>query len=166
FKIYFEMFKKVIKQTNNNHKIKDFLRKYNISEEYMSSSRRMVSRGIFLGLFIAFIPMPLQMFAVLLFTFVGRFNLPIALALCWITNPITMPFIYYVEYITGSFILNMDLVEVELTVLWFNSNIKNIVIPLYTGSIFYSTLFSTMAYYTINYRWKSIVYKKRRKNKL
>lgn len=30
-----------------------------------------------------------------------RFNLPIALALVWITNPITMPFFYYTFYITG-----------------------------------------------------------------
>ena len=155
------MIKKVLKKTNNNKTIKDFLEKYNVSSSYMSTSRKMVSRGVFIGLFIAFIPMPMQMLTVLLFTIIGRFNIPVALSLCWITNPLTMPFIYYIEYLTGSLFLGVDIINVELTISWFNLNIKNIIIPLYAGSIFYSISLSTMGYYTINYYWKRSVFKNR-----
>ncbi len=34
-----------------------------------------------------------------------RFYLPIAIAMIWITNPITLPFFYYIFYIVGKYVL-------------------------------------------------------------
>lgn len=118
----------------------------------------MLSRGVFLGLFIAMIPMPAQMLAVLAFTFVGKFNFPVAIAMCWITNPFTMPFIYFIEYKTGALLLGIDPIHVELTIEWFETNLESILIPLYFGAFFYSILLSTMAYYGINLYWRGKLY--------
>lgn len=137
----------------NYIKEQDYLNKYNISLKYFAVNKKMVSRGVFIGLFIAMIPMPAQMVAVFLFTFVGKFNFPAAILMCWITNPATMPFIYYLEYMTGQFILGNEPLEVELTIEWFNENFTNIMLPLYMGAMFYSITLSTLAYYAINLYW-------------
>jgi uncharacterized protein (DUF2062 family) len=119
----------------------------------------MISKGVFIGLFIAFIPMPMQMLAVVAIIPFARFNVPIALAMCWLSNPLTMPPMYYMEYLTGSFILGMETTPVEMTLEWFSENIGNIFIPLYVGTAFYSVIVSSTAYYIINHLWRSSVIK-------
>jgi len=144
---------------NNNNTIKELLKKFKISKDYTLVNKKMISRGVFIGLFIAFIPMPMQMLAVIAFAPVGKFNIPVAIAMCWLSNPVTMPFIYYMEYLTGSFILGMDVLSVQLTLEWFNQNLKNIMIQLYFGAFIYSLISSLLAYYIINTHWKSYPYK-------
>ncbi len=151
------MIRKNLKKISKSQKLKNILEKYNIPSKYFSNSRQVVSKAVLIGLFIAFIPMPMQMLAVIFLMPFFKFNVPIAIAMCWITNPFTMPLIYYIEYITGSFILNSEITSVEMTLKWFNDNFENIFIPLYVGAFFYSTLISLMAYFLINYLWKSSV---------
>ena len=50
---------------------------------------RTVSIGLSIGLFCSMLPMPFQMFLAAAFCFIGRGNIPIAAAACWISNPIT-----------------------------------------------------------------------------
>ena len=151
------MIRKFLKKTSKNEKLKDFIRKYKVPNSYLSTNRQMISRAVYLGLFIAFIPMPMQMLAVISFIPLFRFNVPIALAMCWITNPFTMPPLYYVEYLTGSFILGIEHKPVEITLEWFSSNMDTIFIPLYTGTFFFSVVGSTSAYFLVNYFWKKSV---------
>lgn len=156
--------RKRLKNSNNNEKIQSFLKKYNVPQEFTSTSRKMISRGSAIGIFIAMIPMPLQMVAVLFFTPFIRFNVPIAIIMCWITNPFTMPFIYYIEYLTGSFILGIETMPVSLSIEWFQENIKQILIPLYFGALIYSVILSALIYYLITHLWISSVNKDRKKN--
>ena len=98
------MVRKVFKSNKPRHpKIEAFIQKYKIPREYLSVNRRSISKGLLVGLFIAFIPMPFQMLAVLAVTPFMRFNVPIAIAMCWLSNPFTMPPMYYMEYLTGCF---------------------------------------------------------------
>ncbi|MCW8896088.1 DUF2062 domain-containing protein [Sulfurimonas sp.] len=153
------MIRKTLKKTSKHHKLKDFIKKYKIPPEYLSTSRRMVSKAIFIGLLIAFIPMPMQMLAVIAVIPFSKFNVPIALAMCWLSNPFTMPAMYYMEYLTGSYILGMDTTPVVMTMDWFSENIGNIFIPLYTGAVFYSVVVSSLAYYLVNRFWISSVHR-------
>ncbi|MEA3513241.1 MAG: DUF2062 domain-containing protein [Campylobacterota bacterium] len=158
------MIRRQLKKTTKSKKLNAILEKYKVSAEYTSGSRKMISRGVFIGLFIAFIPMPLQMLLVVSLTFFGKFNVPIALAMVFVSNPLTMPFIYYMEYLTGSFILGVESISVEITLEWFTKNFDNIVIPLYVGSFFYSIVCSFLGYYLVNYFWKTSVHKERSKS--
>lgn len=153
------MIRKTFKNINANEKLKAFIQKYNIPFEYLSASRKMVSKGVFIGLFIAFIPMPMQMLAVVSIMPFTRFNVPVAISMCWLSNPFTMPPMYYMEYLTGSFILGMETTPVEITLEWFSRNIGNIFIPLYVGTAFYSIFGSSIAYYLVNRLWRSSVKK-------
>ncbi len=159
------MIRKTLKNTTKSEKLKAFIKKSKIPVEFLATNRKMISRGVLLGLFIAFIPMPMQMAAVLLFMPFFRFNVPIALAMCWLSNPITMPPMYYMEYLTGSYLLGMEVTHVELTLEWFQENLDDIFIPLYFGTAIYSIFGSLLAYWAVNYFWKQSVYKDKQKRR-
>ena len=138
------MIRKISKKMGRSKQVKPFLEKYKIPSEYLSVNRKMTSKAVLVGLFIAFIPMPMQMLAVVFMIPFIKFNVTIALLMCWITNPITMPFIYYIEYKLGSFILDIKMMPVKMTLEWFSSTINNIFIPLYTGALLFSILSSLL----------------------
>ncbi|MDK9693216.1 MAG: DUF2062 domain-containing protein [Sulfurimonas sp.] len=160
------MIRKTFKTISTSEKLKNFTQKYNIPTEYLLPNRRMVSKGVLIGLFIAFIPMPMQMAAVVSLIPFTRFNVPIAISMCWLSNPFTMPLMYYMEYLTGSFFLGMETTPVEMTLKWFGDNIGNIFIPLYVGTAFYSIFGSLLGYSLVNCLWRGSVKKEReiRKN--
>jgi len=113
-----------------------------------------VTRAIAIGLFWAFIPMPMQMLAVIATTPLLKFNVPIAISMVWLSNPFTMPPMYYVEYLTGNFILGLEgIQEIELTVAWFKENIGDIFVPLYVGTAFYSIIVTGIIYLVLNRLW-------------
>ncbi len=148
------MIRKIFKKNSSNPKLDAIMEKYKIPKELLSINRKMVSRAVMVGLFIAMIPMPMQMLAVVLISLFFRFNVPIAISLVWVTNPFTMPFIYYIEYLTGNFLLMQEGVhDIQMSMEWFQKNIGDIFIPLYLGTVFYSILFSIGGYYLVNWLW-------------
>ncbi len=148
------MIRKTLKKTTKSEKLKAFIKKAKIPREFLAANRKMITRGVTLGIFIAFIPMPMQMAAVLLFMPLFRFNVPIALAMCWLSNPITMPPMYYIEYELGSFLLGISPQPVELTLEWFSNNMEAIFIPLYFGTLVFSVVGSISSYFLVTYLWK------------
>jgi hypothetical protein len=68
-------------------------------------NRRSVPGAFSVGLVAAFIPVPLQMVLAAAGAIVFRVNLPISVALVWITNPLTMPPLFYLQYKLGAWIL-------------------------------------------------------------
>jgi len=158
------MIRKVFKKPSNDSKLDQFVKKYKLPKEYLSINRRSISRGVFWGLLIGFIPMPLQMLAVLALTPFTKFNVPIAISMVWLSNPLTMPFMYYMEYQTGNFLLGMPpLPDIELTLSWFQAHWDSILLPLYVGTIPYSIIVSTIAYAAINWCWISSVRKQQKR---
>jgi uncharacterized protein (DUF2062 family) len=149
------MIRKNLKKISRSERLKAFIKKYKVAPEFLSTNRKMVSKAVFIGLFIAFIPMPMQMLAVLAVMPFIRFNVPIALAMCWLSNPFTMPPMYYMEYLTGSFFLGNEPLDVELTLEWFSNNIDDVFIGLYVGTAFYSIIGSLSGYWLVNHFWKS-----------
>ena len=150
------MIRKTFKKNRDKprSKIDTLIEKYNLPREYLSINRKSVSRGIWFGLFWGFIPMPFQMLGVMALTPFFRFNVPIAIAMVWLSNPFTMPPMYYMEYLTGNFILGWEGIQsVELTMHWFKSHWDQIVIPLYTGTAFYSIVVSALIYFIVNWLW-------------
>jgi len=160
------MIRKIFKKKQSNGKIKDFISKYKIPREYLSINRKSISRGVLIGLFWGFIPMPMQMLAVLAVTPFLKFNIPIAISMVWLSNPLTMPFMYYMEYQTGNFLLGYkSLVIDNLTLDWFSTNWNKILTPLYVGTIPYSLGVSTLIYFIINKLWIDSVQKETSKRK-
>ena len=153
------MIRRTLKKTSKHKRFNEFIKKYKIPKEYLSANRKMISRAVFIGLFIAFIPMPMQMLLVLAFVPFLKFNVPVALAMCWLSNPLTMPAMYYIEYISGAYILGSEITPVEMTIDWFSKNIDAIFIPLYFGAFIYSVMSSLGGYWLVNHFWKHSVHR-------
>jgi uncharacterized protein (DUF2062 family) len=68
-------------------------------------NRRSASGAFAVGLFMAFIPLPCQMALAAAGAILFQVNLPLSIALVWLTNPVTMPPIFYATYQLGAWIL-------------------------------------------------------------
>lgn len=68
--------------------------------------RHSVAAGVAVGLFVNFIPLPVQILWAFMLAVYFRANLPIAVALTWINNPITFIPINYFIYKVGATLLN------------------------------------------------------------
>ncbi len=148
------MIRRLFKRKQANSKLDQLIKKYKIPREYLSINRKAIAKGVAIGLFWGFIPMPMQMLAVVSMTPFVKFNVPIAISMVWLSNPITMPFMYYMEYQTGNFLLGSEgLKNIELTLEWFSNNWDEILIPLYVGTIPYSVFVSALLYFLINKLW-------------
>ena len=79
-----------------------------IHSAMLSFSPPAVSRGLAIGLFWAFMPMPLQMIPAIFFCWLAFGNVAIAIICVWITNPITYVPIFYLEYKVGEFFFCHD----------------------------------------------------------
>lgn len=86
------------------------LRKF---EKYFARSslgcfdRSHVAKGLAVGLFVNFLPIPLQMLWAFLLAACFHANLPIAIAATWINNPFTFVPINYFMYKVGTLILGV-----------------------------------------------------------
>ena len=159
------MVRKVFKRTRSHEKVQGLIQKYQIPRAYIGMNRRSVSRAMLVGLFFAMMPMPFQMLAVLAVLPFFAFNAPIALVLVWVSNPLTMPFIFYAEYLTGNLLLmrgdEAATQSVEISLAWFENNLEAIVVPLYTGALFYGVVLSVTGFLLVNWLWIRSVRKER-----
>lgn len=100
--------------------------------------RRSVGGAVFIGLFCAFLPLPIgQMVVAALLAVLGRCNLPIAVALVWVTNPLTFGPIFYFAYKLGAWLLGIDAAGAgwELSWEWLWQRMREIWWPLLLGSL-------------------------------
>lgn len=81
-------------------------------------NRRSVSGAMAVGLFWAFAPLPTQMLMAAGTAIFIRVNLPISVGLVWITNPVTMPPIFYFCYKLGTWVLGTPLLDIEFELSW------------------------------------------------
>lgn len=126
-------------------------------------TRRSTAGGVAIGLFFAFLPFPGQMLVAALAAIYFRVNLPLAVVLVWVTNPITIPPIFFLAYKTGTLILNEPVRQIafEFSLHWLREKLVDIWQPLLLGCLIFSTLASITGYTTIRLLWRLAVVRKR-----
>lgn len=72
--------------------------------EMVRFNAKRVSRGMALGMFWGFMPIPFQMLPAALFCWLARANLPVAIVCVWVSNPLTYVPIFYFEYKVGEWL--------------------------------------------------------------
>lgn len=119
-------------------------------------NRHSVARAFLIGVFLAFIPMPLQMGVAALGAVMFNANLPLSVALVWISNPLTMPPIFYFNYKVGAILLDRPVItfEFQLSWQWLNERLVEIGIPLYVGSVAVATILGCASYLLVQYLWR------------
>lgn len=119
-------------------------------------NRRSVSGGVAAGLFWAMIPMPMQMLAAAFTAVLFRINLPISVALVWLTNPITIPPIFYAAYQVGTWLLGTpaDVGEFQLSLEWIAAELNAIWKPLYLGGLVLGIVLGALGYCAMRLYWR------------
>ncbi|MES9869926.1 MAG: DUF2062 domain-containing protein [Sedimenticola sp.] len=119
-------------------------------------NRRSVSGAFAVGLFWSFIPMPFQMVAAAATAIPARVNLPISVALVWISNPLTMPPMFYFNYLVGALFVGngAEAADFEMTLEWFSQSMGQIWQPLYLGSLICGIIAALLGYAVMRGLWR------------
>jgi hypothetical protein len=124
-------------------------------------NRRSASGAFAVGLFTAFIPVPFQMALAAAAAIPFRVNLPLSVGLVWVSNPITMPPMFYLCYRVGNWLLSAppQPFSFELSWDWLFSSISTIGPSLITGCLVLGTVASIIGYLGIRFLWRRSVVK-------
>lgn len=118
-------------------------------------NRRSVSGGIAIGVFVAWIPLPVQMVTAALLALMFRVNLPLGVLLTWISNPLTMPPMYWTGYRLGVRLLGeRTQLGFEPSLRWFAAEFYRIWEPLILGSLILGMVSAGLAYGVARLLWR------------
>lgn len=136
-----------------NHKHLSWLGSHLHDPSLWQLSRKSVSKAFLVGIFCAMLPIPFQMLVAAFLALIIRCNLPISIGLVWITNPLTMPPIFYCTYLVGTQLLGAPVLELEFTYESLTEDISSIWWPLLVGSLVSGVILSTISYFLVNTFW-------------
>jgi len=125
--------------------------------ELWKLSRRSAAGGLALGVFIALTPtVGTQMIISGLAAYFLGVNIPIAVACAWITNPVTIPIIFPLQFklglILGGHAQKGELIQHSGPIRMFIKYAK----PLWIGSLVSAGFFSILSYATVIIAWDFI----------
>lgn len=132
-------------------------------------NRHSIAAACFIGLFVAMIPLPMQMLIAASWAVILQGNLPLSVSLVWLSNPITMPPIFYFAYQLGAGLLQVEPVALDATSLGWESIANNFLllwVPLLTGCLLIGTALGLSGYYLVNWLWRRDVIARWRMRKL
>lgn len=117
-------------------------------------NRRSVSGAFAVGMFVMYLPPLGQMVIAAAGAIAFRVNLPISVALVWITNPITIPPMYYVAYLVGSWILDTPagVLNAKFWLEWHNW--LDILAPMTVGGLICGAVCSALGYLLVQALWR------------
>ena len=115
-------------------------------------NRRSVAGGLAVGVFFAFIPTVGQMALAALVALLARVNIAVSVFSTWISNPLTMPVLYFFCYRLGLAMLGSDKnpQKFELTYHWVAGNLK----PLLAGCLTMGFLSALLSYFAVRLLWR------------
>lgn len=119
-------------------------------------NRRATVRGLAIGAFFAFVPVPWQMLLAAITAVWVRFNLPVAIAMVWITNPVTLPPIAYLNYQFGAWLLDSPdwAWSFDPSLDWFLGQGANLAVPLLVGSMATAVVAGILTFLTAHLFWR------------
>lgn len=167
------MLKKLIKRFTPDHgTIRDhkYLKMFGtllLEPNLWHLNRRSASGAFGVGIFCAFVPIPFQMVLAAALAIPLRVNLPISMALVWLTNPVTMPPVFYFCYQVGAWLLDTpeQAWAFELSFEWLAHQMGTLWKPFLLGCFLMGTLSSATGYLTIRGVWRYHVVRHVRRKK-
>lgn len=121
-------------------------------------NRRSIAGAVAVGLFVAWLPIPMQMLVAALLAASLRVHVPISVVLVWFSNPITFPALLYAAWFMGSTLLGTPMIGSPLSM--------NVAVLLKAaadawpvilfGSVFCATLSAVLGYTVTNLVWRLV----------
>jgi len=143
-------------QKLREHKALRPLGKWLQNPEIWHFHRRAVAGAAFIGLFVSFVPLPVHMLLAAAIAIATRCNLPLAVALVWVNNPLTMGPAFYFAYKLGAWLLNTEVKfdEVKISLHWLGARFSEIWGPLLLGSLLCGWVSGLTAYFIVRVGWR------------
>lgn len=119
-------------------------------------NRRSVAGAFAVGLFFAWVPVPFQMLLAAGAAIFFHTNLPISVGLVWISNPVTMPPLFYFAYLFGNTLLGGQAGEFnfELSLEWLGNSLAAIWQPFLLGCLLLGLISALAGYFGIRIFWR------------
>ena len=119
-------------------------------------NRRSVAGGVAVGLFISWMPLPLQMLFAAVLSAVMRVHVPVSVVMVWFTNPLTFAPLLYAAWRSGSMILGKPVLAEPL-----NFSTQSILThaghawpTLLTGMLFCASVSAALGFCTTLIVWR------------
>ena len=122
-------------------------------------SRHGAAKAFAIGLYCAMLPIPGQMFIAVAMAIIFTANLPLSFALIFVTNPLTMPAIFYGAYKLGAWLIGTQPIEVkfEASWTWFTQSLDEIWVPLVIGSQVLGVICAVLGYLLVDTLWREAI---------
>lgn len=119
-------------------------------------NRNSISRAVGIGIFCAFIPLPIKTLITMFMCLIIGANLPLAVIVIWISNPITIPPMFFLTYKLGSLLLDREVMSfsVSLSWDWFSRLGEEILVPLFVGSFLSGLVLGIFGYRLVLFLWR------------
>lgn len=122
-----------------------------------SLNRHSVARATFFGIICAMIPFPVQMIFGAIFAGAFRANLPVIIGWVLTTNPLTIPFVFYIAYQLGAYIMGIPIsADDVITPSWLWQHYK----PILLGSTIMGVGGGAIGYFLVYFFWRRSVQKR------
>jgi len=123
-------------------------------------NRHSVAGAFFIGLFCAFMPIPLQMVLAAVLAVMFNVNIPVSVALVWLTNPLTMPPLFYFAYEVGEWVLGQpdnESFSFEPNLEWMLALLQNNWQPFILGCLITGITLGALGFFAIHLLWRGHV---------
>ncbi|MFI0400030.1 MAG: DUF2062 domain-containing protein [Thiolinea sp.] len=126
-------------------------------------NRHSVAKAFAIGLACMWIPFPGQSILAAGLAILLRANIPLSVALVFVTNPVTGPPMFYGAYVIGALLLDQPQIpHFEMNLEWLEHMLGQIWEPMVVGCLVVAIASALLGYYGIQLYWRFHVHQKLR----
>ena len=127
-----------------------------LDPDYWSYNRRSVAIAMAAGVFAAWLPLPLHSLVAIGLAILLRGYLPLAIAMVWVNNPLTIAPMFYLAYQLGIRLLGLPALEFSYSL---EHDIASIIWPLLTGALLLGVVSSVSAWLLTRLYWRCKIHR-------
>ncbi len=119
-------------------------------------NRHSVAWGVSIGLFMAFVPVPFQMLMAVAAAIALSANLPVAVVVVWVSNPITVAPLFYSAYKVGALMLGTkpEPIRFEISLDWLMTRLVDVWEPFLLGCFVLGVLSALLGHMAVKIIWR------------
>ncbi len=119
-------------------------------------NRRSASGALALGVFSAWMPIPFQMVLAAILAIIAGVNMPLAIIAVWISNPLTMPFMFYLAYLLGTWVMDWERTgfHFQLSFQWLADSLHSFGPPFLLGCALLGLICSILTFFVVDSLWR------------
>ena len=119
-------------------------------------NRHSVAWGVSIGLFMAFVPVPFQMLLAVAAAIALNANLPVSVAVVWVSNPITVAPLFYSAYKVGALLLGTQpkSIRFEISLDWLMTRLIDVWEPFLLGCFVLAVSSALLGHIAVKVIWR------------